>query len=95
MIIKFVLFIALMAAIGQIYKRRTGHLPEWKYFKPYSVTWWIAAAPGVAGIIIAGEPLHGWHELAVTLANTTGGADPSLLIYGSAGGIGLTGRAGK
>lgn len=88
-------FIVAAAIAGRVYRKAYGHVPEWKYFKPYSVTWWAAAVPGVIGILISGEPLHGWAELTTTLSQATGGADPSLLIYGSLGGIGLTGRSDK
>lgn len=93
MIVKALLLVILIVAYGQWYKRRTGNLPEWKYFKPYSVSWWMAVIPGVVGILISGEPLTGWTELVDTLQTASGGADPQMLIYGSAAGIGLVGRS--
>jgi len=95
MIIKFLIFVAFMLVIGQMYKRKTGHLPAWKYFQPYSLTYWVALVPGIAGILISGEPLTGWSELGLALSTATGGIDPQVLIAGSAGGIGLTGKMVK
>ena len=90
-----ILFIIAVALYGRLHKANHGTLPEWKYFKPFSMTWWVAVVPGVVGILISGEPLHGWADLATSLSQATGNANPSLLIYGSLGGIGLTGRSDK
>ena len=87
-----IVFIIAMALVGRYLRVYHGRVPEWKYVKPYSMTWWVAVIPGVVGIIISGEPLHGWGELATSLSQVTGGVPPSTLIYGSLGGIGLTGR---
>ena len=85
-------FVVAMLIIGKVYKSTTGHLPEWKYFKPYSSAWWFSAIPGALGILISGEPLHGWAEMAAAAAAMTGGVDPNTLIMASAAGIGITGR---
>ena len=92
MIIKFLIFVAIVLVIGKIYKSRTGYLPVWKYFQPYSLTYWAALIPGIAGLLISGEPLTGWSTLAETLVTATGGIDPQALIATSAGAVGLTGK---
>jgi hypothetical protein len=92
MIIKFLLCVAVVLVMGQIYKRRAGYLPAWKYFQPYSLTYWAGLIPGIAGILIAGEPLTGWSDLAQSLVTATAGIDPQVLIATSAGAVGLTGK---
>lgn len=92
MIIKFLVFVAVVLFAGQLYKKRTGYLPAWKYFQPYSLTYWAALIPGIAGILISGEPLTGWTEVVQSLSTATGGIDPQVLIASSAAGVGLTGK---
>lgn len=72
---------------------RTGDAPaEWKYFKPYSLTWLSSVVPGLIGLAIALEPLHGFHELAASMKLLVGSVQPSQLIWTSLVGIGLVGR---
>ena len=62
-----------------------------KYFKPKSLTWWASAAPLVAGIILATEPLHAAFDLAQTLRNITGDVPPVMLFNAGLAGIGIRG----
>jgi hypothetical protein len=87
-----ILFIVVVIAAGQFYKSKTGELPAWKYFQPFSVTYWSTLIPAIVGILISGEPLTGWVDLSASLAIATGGVDPQILIAGSLAGIGLTGK---
>lgn len=60
-----------------------------KYFKPKSVTWWIAALQIAVGIALAGMTDGQWlHDF---LTQVTGGLSPYTLIMAGAGGIGLRG----
>jgi hypothetical protein len=92
MIIQFLAIVAAILLFGQFYKRNTGYLPAWKYFQPYSLTYWVTLIPGIAGILISGDPLTGWTDLTMALTTATGGLDPQVLIATSAGGVGLTGK---
>lgn len=87
-----ILFIVLVVGYGQYQKRKTGEIPAWKYFQPYSVTYWAGLIPGIVGILISGEPLTGWVELTQSLVSATGGVDPQVLIAASAASVGLTGK---
>lgn len=95
MIFKYLIFVALFLVIGQLYKRSHGYLPSWKYFQPYSLTYWAALIPGIAGILISGQPLTGWTELTQTLITVTGGIDPQVLVSSSAAAVGVTGKFHK
>ena len=89
-------FFVAMLVIGKVYKYITGTLPEWKYFKPYSLTWWSVVTPGAVGILISGEPLHGWELLAAqaaeTVENIAPGTTPEAMIGFTTLGLGVTGR---
>ena len=87
-----IFFVVVVIIAGQFYKSKTGHLPAWKYFQPFSVTYWAGLVPGIIGILISGEPLTGWAELTESLVTMTGGLDPQALILGSLGAVGLTGK---
>ena len=92
-IIYFLLFVAAVIFVGRVYKKANGYLPRWKYFQPYSLTWWTTLIPGVLGILISGEPLHGWADLTQSLVSVTGSIDPQILVATSAAGLGLTGKS--
>lgn len=89
----YIIFAAAAIIIaGNIYKAQTGHLPEWKYFKPFSMTWWASMVPGIVGMVILGEPVTGWTEFADMARAASQGQDPSQLVVYSAGLIGLIDR---
>lgn len=62
-----------------------------KYWKPTSLTWLASAAPLMAGLFIAFEPVHHMAELAQSVSTVFGNASPALLINGGLVGIGLRG----
>lgn len=88
----FLMAIVLFVVAGHIYKSRYGYLPEWKYFKPFSMSWWVSMVPALVGMVILGEPVGGWTELADAARLAAQGQDPSQLVIYSAGLIGLVDR---
>ncbi len=64
---------------------------EGKYFKPMSLTWWAAVVPGLAGVFLAMEPLHGLTQWVAVVNSMTGNASPPVLINAALFGIGLRG----
>jgi hypothetical protein len=62
-----------------------------RYLKLASLTWWASAAPLVAGLMLATEPLHHASALVEVLRNLVGDTHPALLINAGLAGIGLRG----
>jgi len=70
-------------------------MPERKYFKPRSVTWWASVAPIAAGLFLAFEPVHGMSAWAASVSAAFGDAAPVVLINAGLAGIGLRGALGQ
>ena len=60
-----------------------------KYVKLKSLTWWSAVVPGIAGLVVASEPIHGAASIVQTIDGMTGGVPAAVLINGALVGIGL------
>ena len=67
---------------------------DFKYFKPFSVTWLASAAPLIAGTFQALTPVHGMTELNESISIATGGVAPAVLINLGLFGVGLRGSPG-
>jgi len=83
-----------MPTLGSIMRSHGVTPPEWRYFKPFSMTWWVGAIPAAVGAFIAGEPVHGFAAWADAFTTMTGGTDPGTLIMAGLGAIGLRGKDG-
>lgn len=66
-------------------------MPEYKYFKPGSVTWWASLVPLLAGLIVASEPIHGLTSVVESINRATDGAAPAIMINLGLAGIGFRG----
>lgn len=64
---------------------------SFKYFKPFSLTWWASVVPLVAGLIVATEPMHGLETIVSTIDNLSGGLSGYAMMNIGVGGIGLRG----
>lgn len=62
-----------------------------KYIKPRSLTWLASAAPILAGLFIALEPVHHLGNWAMAVSTAFGDASPYVLINAGLVGIGLRG----
>ena len=79
---------------GQMHKRWGGELLEFKYFKPFTLTWWVGAVPLIAGLIVGLEPLHQYGELVQSINNVSGNLEPSIMVTSGLAAIGLRGKDG-
>lgn len=62
-----------------------------KYVKPKSLTWWASFAPLVAGLYIAGLPVHGQAAMVQAVSAVFGNVPAAALINLGLVGIGLRG----
>lgn len=62
-----------------------------KYFKPFSLTWWSALCPLLIGVFLATEDLHGWTAMVNTVNALAGDPIPFNWINAGLAGIGLRG----
>lgn len=67
-------------------------MPEKKYFKPKSVTWWSGFFPIAAGVFVASEPLHQLADYASVVATMYGDVPPAVPINAGLAIIGFRGR---
>ena len=92
----FVLLVLVVVfpLIGSVMRKNGKTPPEWKYLKPFSMTWWVGAIPAFLGSVIAADPLHGFVEWTATFNTMVGGTEPSVLIGMGLGAVGLRGKDG-
>lgn len=62
-----------------------------KYVKPKSLSWWASLVPLIAGLFMAGEPVHHLAQYVSVVKALFGGAEPAVLINAGLIGIGLRG----
>ena len=65
-----------------------------KYFKPKSLTWWVAVVQIILGAILATEAIHGLTGVVDAIHKLTGNVDAYVLVSAGLGGIGLRGALG-